>query len=73
MVKTGGKDYSSKLVEDVELVHYKNKIYIPAALQGRVLAWYHEYLAHPGEKRTDETIAKSSRKAGRNMVSYQQR
>jgi hypothetical protein len=25
-------------------------------LQSRVVAWYHEYLAHPGEKRTEEII-----------------
>merc|ERR1739836_181832 len=45
IVKTGGKVYTSKVVEDIELVHYKNKIYVLAALQGCVLAWYHEYLA----------------------------
>jgi hypothetical protein len=29
---------------------------MPKQLQSRVEAWYHEYLAHPGEKRTEETI-----------------
>jgi hypothetical protein len=29
---------------------------MPKELQSLVVAWYHEYLAHPGEKRTEETI-----------------
>ena len=33
-----------------------SKVYIPSKLQSRVVAWYHEYLVHPGEKRTEETI-----------------
>ena len=45
------------MVEKVELIHYKHKIYIRRGLQGHVAAWYHEYLAHPGEKRTEETIS----------------
>jgi hypothetical protein len=30
---------------------------MPQRLQSQVVAWYHKYLAHPGEKCTDETIA----------------
>ena len=29
---------------------------MPQGLQSRVVAWYHEYLQHPGEKCTEETI-----------------
>jgi len=46
-----------KEVERTPLVHLNNKIYIPIQLQYRVVAWYHKYLAHPGEKRTEETIS----------------
>jgi Integrase zinc binding domain len=35
---------------------YKDKIYIPQYLRQRVLSWYHEYLHHPGQTRTEETI-----------------
>jgi hypothetical protein len=35
----------------VERITFRGK-----ELQSRVVAWYHEYLAHPGEKRTEETI-----------------
>jgi len=28
----------------VEVVHYKDKIYVPYALQARVLAWFHGHL-----------------------------
>ena len=57
MLKTTTEDYTTKKVEGVELIHYLGKIYVPQRLQSRVVAWYHEYLAHPGEKRTEETIA----------------
>jgi hypothetical protein len=34
------------------------KIYIPQSLrkQQRLLPWYHEYLLHPGQTRTENTI-----------------
>jgi hypothetical protein len=36
----------------------KNKIYIPQSLrkQQTVLSWYHEYLLHSGQTRTEKTI-----------------
>jgi hypothetical protein len=39
------------------LVTYKDKIVVPKALQKRVVQWYHEVLMHPGEPRTELTIA----------------
>ena len=35
---------------------YRDKIFLPQRLQSHVVAWYHEYLQHPGKKRTEETI-----------------
>ena len=49
-------NFSTKKVEGVEVITYNGKIYIPIQLQQRVVAWYHEYLAHPGESRTEATI-----------------
>ena len=39
-----------------QLVCYDGKIYVPPALRANVVTWYHEYLCHPGETRTEETI-----------------
>jgi transposase InsO family protein len=50
------KGYSSKAVESIRLTHYKRKIYLPKQLQARVIAWYHEYLCHPGATRLEGTI-----------------
>ena len=50
------KYYTTKTIEGVELLTYQGKIYIPLQLQQRVVAWYHEYLAHPGQSRTEATI-----------------
>jgi len=33
-----------------------NKIVIPTSLQRRTVEWYHNYLCHPGENRTEQTI-----------------
>ena len=44
-----GKNYS--------LICYKDKIVIPKDLQKRVVEWYHHTLCHPGETRTELSIA----------------
>ena len=43
-------------VEGVDLLSYEGKIMVPDTLQGRIIAWYHKYLAHPGQKRMEATI-----------------
>ena len=48
--------FSIHAVEGVALINYKGKIYIPTVLQRRIVAWYHEYLAHPGQTRLEATI-----------------
>jgi hypothetical protein len=40
-----------------QLLCYKNRIFVPKALRKHVVEWYHTYLLHPGETRTEETIA----------------
>ena len=35
---------------------YQNRIYVPKSLRGRLLAWYHEYLCHPGGLRLANTL-----------------
>ena len=48
--------YSMQNIEGHDLLCYKDKIYIPQSLRQRVLSWYHEYLLHPGQTRTEKTI-----------------
>ena len=40
-----------------ELICYKDKIAIAKQQQQEVIDWYHNFLAHPGINRTEETIA----------------
>ena len=40
-----------------QLLCYKNRIFVPKVLRKHVVEWYHTYLLHPGETRTEETIA----------------
>ena len=44
----GGKSY--------DLITHCGKICIPKILQRRTVDWYHSYLCHPGETRTEQTI-----------------
>jgi hypothetical protein len=56
MIDAKGKDFSVKEVEGASLVHHNDKICIPSKRQSRIIAWYHEYLAHPGENQTKEML-----------------
>jgi hypothetical protein len=40
-----------------QLICHGERIYVPKALRNHVVDWYHTYLMHPGETRTEETIA----------------
>lgn len=40
-----------------QLICREDKIVVPKALQKRMVQWYHEYLCHPGETRTELTIS----------------
>ena len=40
-----------------ELIVRNDKIVIPKSLQRSTVEWYHEYLCHPGETRTEQTIS----------------
>ena len=55
-MRTKNQNFSTKKIEGTEVIMYQGKIYIAVQLQQRVVAWYHEYLAHPGESRTEATI-----------------
>ena len=52
-------DYGTMTLEGVELITHEDKIVVPRALQGRIIAWYHEYLVHPGSTRLDKTMAQT--------------
>ena len=41
-------NWKYKLYEGINLVHYRNKIYVPKTICKRVLKWYHCYLQHTG-------------------------
>ena len=53
------KHYNSKLIEGVSVITYHGKVCVPLALQKHIVEWFHEYLRHPGEVRTEETIRRT--------------
>ena len=58
----GDDKYRTRELEGVEVITENRKIYIPSKLQARVVAWYNEYLAHPGEKNdpSESNVARPS-------------
>ena len=56
--KIKGEKYGTTQLEGAELITYEGKIVVPHALQGRIVAWYHEYLIHPGSKRLEKPFNK---------------
>ena len=42
--------------KDHRLICWKNKIFLPTALQKKTVDWYHDMLCHPGETRTEHTL-----------------
>ena len=45
-----------EVLPNVNLMHYKGKVYIPTALAGSIVVWYHEVLNHPGQTKLLDTI-----------------
>mmetsp|Transcript_2824 Transcript_2824/g.7823 ORF Transcript_2824/g.7823 Transcript_2824/m.7823 type:complete len:1452 (-) Transcript_2824:296-4651(-) len=56
MKTNSNTDYTTKNVEGVPLIHYKDKIFVPKGLRARITEWYHHYLVHPGQTRMEATI-----------------
>jgi hypothetical protein len=57
-------NWKYKPVEGINLVHYRDKIYVPKILRTRVLDWYHSYLQHPGGDRLAQTLTTICRWSG---------
>lgn len=58
-IKQSKKEYGKITVEDAELISHEGKICVPYGLQKRIVAWYHDYLGHPGSTRLEKTIAQT--------------
>ncbi len=42
------QEFKLKKIEGFDLTHCQGHIYVPKVLQAHIIAWYHEYLVHPG-------------------------
>lgn len=49
-------EWKYTMVEGINLVHYRDRVYVPKTLRTRVLEWYHLYLQHPGGDRLASTL-----------------
>ena len=49
--------YYYDFIEDMKLILYEGKIYVPESLRRRTLGWYHHYLNHSGGDRLANTLS----------------
>jgi hypothetical protein len=52
-IRESQRDYTTMKVEKYNPLSYQGNT--PDSLEGRIVAWYHKYLAHPGETRMEAT------------------
>ena len=57
-------DWNYKLVEGINLIHYRNMIYMLKTLQKLFFKWYNYCLQHPGGNRLAHTLTNICRWAG---------
>ena len=48
--------FKFKTLDNVKLVMFEDRIYVPQKLRQRTINWYHHYLCHPGEDRLYNTM-----------------
>ena len=57
--KKDKQKYKTEVRQDVKLITYEGRVYIPPCLRDNVLNWYHHYLQHPGANRMYNTICQT--------------
>ena len=56
-IKNNPSHFQKTVVEQVKVVTYKNRIYVPKDFRIKIMKWYHHYLCHPGEARMHKTLS----------------
>ena len=56
-IKNNPVHFQKETVEQMKIVTYKNRIYVPKQMRTRIIKWHHHYLCHPGEIRMHITMA----------------
>ena len=55
-IKTIPSCFQKTAVEQVEIITYKDRIYICKDLRIRIMKWYHHYLCYPGDSRMHKIL-----------------
>ena len=56
-LKDNPNHYKRQEIENVQVITYKDRIFVPKELRNQTLNWYHHYLCHPGRDRMYKTMA----------------
>ena len=57
-MKKSPEAFTKVTIENTEVTAVNNRMVIPKSLQGRIVAWTHHYLVHPGGTRLEKTLSK---------------
>jgi Integrase zinc binding domain/RNase H-like domain found in reverse transcriptase len=57
-IKKTPEAYTRITVENTDVTAVNGKIVIPKTLRGRIVAWTHHYLVHPGGTRLEKTLSR---------------
>ena len=55
-LKDNPKHYKRKNIENVQVITYKDRIFVPKELMNQTLTWFHHYPCHPGRDRMYKTM-----------------
>ena len=55
-IKNKNLNYNITTLDEVEIVTFEDKIYVPVSLRKRTMEWYHYFLNHPGGERLYKTL-----------------
>ena len=55
-VKKNLDDFTERKIEETSVLLYQGRVYVPPPLRKRIINWCHEFLCHPGETRTEQSI-----------------
>jgi transposase InsO family protein len=57
-IRNNPEAYTKVTIENTEVTAVNERMVIPKSLRGRIVAWTHHYLVHPGGTRLEKTLSK---------------
>lgn len=59
LIDDQSSEFHMSVLDDIEFIMYRDRLYVPKTLRERTLGWFHHYLNHPGGDRLGNTIGQT--------------